>query len=275
MKESLVFKLGFYCFFLVFCALWLVPVVFLVFTSLKSPPDLVNYSWFLPPRQIHWDNFARAWKSGNLSVYMRNSALLCITKVPLGILVAGLASFGLTRLQFRWANQTFFVILLGMMVPLQATLVPNKLLLMALHLNNTLPGLLLLYIAFGVPFGVLIMRGFMRTIPREMDDAALMDGCGSFALFWRIVMPLAGPATATLIILDTLSTWNELLLAVVYVQKNSFRTITVGLMQFKQEYITDYTLLNAGVLISIVPVFVVFLVFQKYFVKGLAGALKG
>jgi raffinose/stachyose/melibiose transport system permease protein len=275
MKESVGFRSFFYIFISLFCLLWLVPVVFLVFTSMKSNPDLVNYSWFLPPRQIQWSNFAKAWNEGNLSVYMRNSAFLCIAKVPLGIIIAGLASFGLTRLEFRWADQFFFFILLGMMVPIQATLVPNKNLMLALHLNDTLPGLLLLYIAFGVPFGVLILRGFIRTIPKELDDAAVIDGCSSLGLFWRIIMPLARPAVATLIILDTLATWNELLLAVVFVQKSTFRTITVGLMHFKLEYTTDYTLLNAGVLISIVPVFIVFLAFQRYFVKGLAGALKG
>jgi raffinose/stachyose/melibiose transport system permease protein len=275
MRESLGFKFFFYIFLSLFCLVWLVPVVFLVFTSLKSNPDLVNYSWFLPPKNVQWGNFSQAWKEGNLSVYMRNSALLCLVKVPLGIIVAGLASFGLTRLRFRWENQIFYFILLGMMVPIQATLVPNKLLMMSLHLNDTLPGLLILYIAFGISFDVLILRGFIRTIPRELDDSALIDGCSSLGLFWRIIMPLSKPAVATLVILDTLGTWNELLLAVVFVQKNTFRTITVGLMHFKLEYTTDYTLLNAGVLISIIPVFTIFLIFQRFFVKGLAGALKG
>ena len=257
------------------CVIWLVPIVFVIFTALKSHAELYSRSWFLPPKIINWSNFSDAWVQGNMGKYLRNSVIVSVVKVPLGILVSALASFALSRMRFRWAELVFFFFFLGMLVPVQATLVPNKILLGSLHLYDTLPGLILIYVAFGVPFGVLILRGFMRTIPKELDEAAFIDGCSHFESFRRIIMPLAGPAIATLVILDFLGTWNDFLFATVYIQNDAFRTITTGLLQFRRMYQTDYTLMNAGVLMSVIPMFVVFLLFQRYFVSGLSGALKG
>jgi raffinose/stachyose/melibiose transport system permease protein len=265
----------FYVLFPLLCLIWLIPVVFIVFTALKSHGDLYTSSWFLPPKIVSWGNFKEAWTQGNMGTYIRNSAIICIVKVPLGIAVSALASFALSRMSFRWADLTFFFFFLGMLVPVQATLVPNKILLGIIHLYDTIPGLTLIYVAFGIPFGVLILRGFMRTIPKELDDAAFIDGCSHFATFRRIIVPLSGPAIATLIILDFLGTWNDFLFATVYIQNDAFRTITTGLLQFRRMYQTDYTLMNAGVLMSVIPIFVVFLLFQRYFVSGLSGALKG
>lgn len=206
---------------------------------------------------------------------MGNSLLISIVKVPLGILVNALAAFALTRLNFKWATGMFIFILIGMMVPMQATLVPLNMMLNAVNLNNTFPGIIFVYLGFGIPFGILVLRGFMLAIPRDLDEAAVIDGCNELDKFFRIIVPIAMPAIATLFILDFLATWNEFLLAQIFITKESMQPITAGLLSFQGQHSTNYTLLNAGVLISILPVMVVYVFFQKYLISGMVGAVKG
>jgi len=227
------------------------------------------------PNPFHWENFSKAWNQGNMGLYMKNTLIICLVKVPLGILIEALAAYSLTRMVFKWNNLLFAFFLVGMMIPMQATLVPLNMFLNKTHLVSTYPGIFLIYIGFGIPFGILILRGFFRTIPKEIDESAVIDGCGEMGKFLRIILPLSMPAVATLVIFDFMATWNEFLLAQIFITKDTMRTITTGLMAFKGEHSADYTLMNAGVLISILPSLIVYLLFQKYFVSGLAGSVKG
>ncbi|MFC5451278.1 carbohydrate ABC transporter permease [Paenibacillus aestuarii] len=256
-------------------ALFLIPLAFIAFTAVKSNADLMNHPFYTLPKQVHWENFLKAWKQGRMDMYMKNTVLISVIKVPLGILIEALAAFALTRLNFKWSEPLFTLFLVGMMIPIQATLVPLNIFLNKTHLVSTYPGIILIYIGFGIPFGILILRGFFRTIPKELDEAALIDGCGDIGKFFRVIIPLSMPAIATLVIFDFMATWNEFLLAQIFITKDTMKTITTGLMAFRGQFTTDYTLLNAAVLISIVPIFIVYLTFQKYFVNGMAGSVKG
>lgn len=138
------------------------------------------------------------------------------------------------------------------------------------HVNR----LIILYIGFGIPFGVLVMRGFFRTIPTAIIEAARIDGCSYFRIFFRIALPLAMPAVITLCILDGVATWNEFILAQIFLRSDELRTLPLGLVQFSTQFSTQYDQLAAAVLISVVPVIFVFLFFQRYFVSGMAGAVK-
>lgn len=253
----------------------LVPVVFIAFTAVKSNAELLSKPFYAIPEKIHWNNFTEAWERGRLGMYMKNTAIISFTKVPLGILVEALAAYAIARMKFRGSNAVFALFLVGMMIPMQATLVPLNILLNKLNLVNTYPGIFLIYIGFGIPFGILILRGFFRTIPKELDEAALIDGCSEMGKFFRIILPLSMPAVATLFIFDFMATWNEFLLAQIFITKDSMRLITTGLLAFRGEYSTNYSLMNAGVLISVLPILGVYLAFQRYFVEGLAGAVKG
>ncbi|WP_019636656.1 carbohydrate ABC transporter permease [Paenibacillus fonticola] len=269
-------RILFYMFLIVFAFLWLIPIFFMLFTALKSPADLFgSESLFSFPKRIEWSNFTEAWLAGNMSVYMKNSLFITLIKVPAGIFIAALGAFALTRLNYKWSNPTFVLILIGMMIPVQVTLVPLSMLLKLTNLIDSHLGIIIVYLGFGIPFAVLVLRGFFRTIPKELDDAARMDGCSDFGLFWRILLPIAMPAVATLVILDFLSTWNEFLLSQIFLTSNELRTIPSGLMIFKGEFGTNYGLMNAGVLISVIPILIIYLMFQKYFVQGLAGSVKG
>lgn len=264
-----------YGFLILLSAVFLIPVVFIAFTALKSNADLMSHPFYSLPQKLQWSNFAKSWDQGKMSMYMKNTIVICLIKVPLGILVEALAAFALTRLDFKWSSPMFSFFLVGMMIPMQATLVPLNIFLNKTHLVSTYPGIILVYIGFGIPFGILILRGFFRTIPKELDEAALIDGCGIMGKFVRIILPLSMPAVATLVIFDFMATWNEFLLAQIFITKDSMKTITTGLLAFKGEHSTDYTLMNAAVLISMIPILAVYLAFQKYFVNGLAGSVKG
>lgn len=272
MKPS---KVLFYVFISLLAFLWLVPVFVLVFTALKSPGDLYSGSLFSLPTKYQWGNFIKAWHQGNLGMYMRNSLLISIIKVPLGIFIAALAAFGLTRMNFKWEKPLYIFIILGMTIPFQACLVPLVIMLKKLHLLNSYVGLTILYLGFGIPFAVLVLYGFFKGIPTELDEAARIDGCSDFRLFSRIILPLALPAISALFILDFLATWNEFLLAQIFLVSDHLKTVPTGIMAFRGQYSTNYTLMMAGVLLSVLPVLIVYIVFQKHFVKGFGGAIKG
>jgi raffinose/stachyose/melibiose transport system permease protein len=257
------------------CILFLIPVIFVVLTSLKSLKDLNTLPFFQLPGTLHFENFSKAWVNGRLGTYFGNSALICAIKVPLGILIEALAAFALTKMSFKWSNPVFAIFLVGMMVPGQASLIPLNIMLNASHLSNTYVGLIVIYIAFGLPFGILVLWGFFRTIPNEIDGAAKVDGCSDTQRFFRVILPLAKPAMAALVIIDFLATWNEFLLAQIFISKDSMKTITNGLMSFVGQHFTDFTQLNAGVLLTMIPPLIIYLVFQKHFVSGIAGAIKG
>ena len=267
-------KVALFYFALVLAALiWFTPVITLVLTALKDAGDFAVNGAFSLPKSIRWANFTEAWETG-VGNYFWNSVIVTGVKVPIGIVIESLAAFALTHMNFKWADRIFTYILIGLIVPMQMTLVPLTILMNALNLIDTLTGLIILYIGFGVPFGVLVMRGFFRTLPTAVIEAARIDGCSWFRIFYRIALPLALPAVLSLCILDGVATWNEFILAQIFLRSDELRTLPLGLVQFSTQFSTQYDQLAAAVLISVVPVVLVFLFFQRYFVAGMGGAVK-
>lgn len=268
-------KIVFYVLLTLLALIWLIPVITVFITALKSQGDFYSgESLFSLPEKMKWSNFADAWTKGRLGQYMKNGLVISLMKVPLGILVESMAAFAITRLQVKHKTGIFVFFLMGMMLPHQMALIPLNRFFSSHNLINQYGGLFVVYIGFGIGYGVLVFRGFMRTIPKDLDEAAYIDGCGVARLYWNIILPNVKPALATVFIIDFLSTWNEFLLQSILITKDSLRTVPNGLMSFIGEYGTDYGLLNAGVLISVIPVLVVYLAFQNYFVEGMSGAVK-
>lgn len=269
-------KAALYAILVLLAAIWIVPMFTLVATAIKGKQDFYSgKGLFSLPDQIAWSNFSNAITEGRLLLYMKNDLIISGLKVPIGIVVEALAAFALTRLNIKRKTGIFIFFLIGMMLPFQVALVPINVIYSRLNLLNTYFGLFYVYIGFGISYGILVLRGFFRSIPREIDEAAYIDGCSKWQLFWRVIFPIAKPAVATLVITDFLATWNEYLLASVIINDNKMKTVPVGIMTFVGEHGTNYGYLCAGVLITVVPVLLVYLVFQRYFVEGLAGAVKG
>lgn len=257
--------------------LWLLPALLVVADSLKSPQQLFSPSGLISfPTHPDFGNYAAAWTTGTLGSYMRNSAMITLIKVPIAItLEAGLAYYLVVRGRTRFANWVFGFVIVGMIFPPQASLVPLHSLLQTVHLFNTWTGLILIYIGFGLPFGTLLLRSFFRVVPGELAEAARIDGAGALAVFLKIYVPMSWPAIAALAIFDTVWTWNEFLFAQLFITSDSLRPVQAGLISLNGKYSEDFMLLSAGVVLSIIPVVVVYVIFQRKFVSGLAGALKG
>lgn len=260
---------------IVFALIWLMPFITILLSATRTQGDLISRGVFSWPSVVRWENFVDAWNTGGFTDYFRNSLLLIVFKVPLGLLIASLAAYPLAKMQFRGSSLVFIFFLIGLAVPVQVTLQPLLVMMKNLGIANSLAALVPPYIAFGLPFQIFVMRGFFRLLPNELIEAARVDGASDLGIFFRIMLPLSLPPLATLAIIDALATWNEFLIALVLISGKASRTVPIGLLQFQGEFSSQYTLLMAGVLISIIPVLIIFVFLQRYFVAGLAGGVKG
>lgn len=259
----------------VIAALWIAPFAFIIFTSLKSNASVMGASAFSPPVDLDWTNYVAAWERGNFSRTVVNSAIITIVKVPLGLVISAMAAYALSRIELVGGRIIFLLIVFGTMIPFQALLAPLFALVNGFGLINTKIGVILPYLAFGVPYQVFVLNGFFKDLPKELSEAALIDGASHFAIFWRIFLPLSLPALAALLVLDFVATWNEFAMALVILQDKTAWTLPLGLMSFQSQFANDYGQLNAAIAMTVLPAAIVYMIFQRYFVSGLtAGAVK-
>ncbi len=269
--DWLVFALVFFA-----ALVWLGPFLFVAMTSIRGQGEMLSNGVFSIPTTFRLSNFAVAWNVGHFSTYFVNSSIVTATKVPIGVLIASLAAYPLAKMRFAGSTPIFVLFLIGLAIPIHVTLLPVFILLKNIGVLNTLFALYPPYVAFGLPFGIFVMRGFFRGIPTELIEAARLDGASELTIFARVMLPLAKPAVVTLFIIDGLNTWNEFLLALVLIQTDRWKTVPLGLLNFQGEYGSRYPELTAGILIAIAPILVVYLLFQRYLVGGLTtGAIKG
>ena len=260
---------------IVIAIVWIAPFVFIVFTSLKANSTVMGSSAFAPPTSLEWRNFAGAWARGHFSTTVFNSAIITTIKVPLGLLISAMAAYALSRIRLPAGRAIFLLVLFGTMLPFQVMLAPLFTLVNSFGLINTKVGIILPYLAFGVPYQVFILHGFFSEVPKELSEAALVDGASHFTIFRRIFLPISLPVLAALLILDFVATWNEFAMALVILQDNSTWTLPLGLMSFQSQFQSDYGQLNAAIVMTVLPATIVYLIFQRYFVSGLtSGAIK-
>src|SRR5690348_13186260 len=256
-------------------ALVVIPLVVLLSVALKSPVDLLNnpMGW---PAQFMWSNFADAWNNAALGQAFFNSVLITGATV-LGLIVCGsLAAYPLARYTGPWSQRIYVYFVAGLIVPLQLGLFPLYKEMHDLQLINTYQGAILLYIAANLPFVIFLYTGFIKTVPRELEEAALLDGAGPMRTFWMIVFPLLRPVTATVAITSALSTWNDFFIPLIFLQRDGMQTLPLAIFNFVGQYNNNWPLIFASVIISSLPLIVLFLVLQRYFIKGItAGALRG
>jgi raffinose/stachyose/melibiose transport system permease protein len=221
-------------------------------------------------------NLATAWDEGNFGTYLRSSAIVTASVVAISTVLSILAGYAFGLMRFRGAQVLFYVFLLGLMVPLEAIVVPLYYDLRDAGLTDTYWALILPQAGLSTAFGTFWMRAFFRSVPRSLIEAARLDGSSSWMTLWRIVLPLGRPAVLTMVVLVFMWTWNEFLLALVMVSDESLRTAPLGLAFFQGRNTSDEALLSAGALIVAAPVVVVYLFLQRHFIRGmLGGAVKG
>lgn len=255
--------------------IWIAPFVFIVFTSLKTSAEVMQGSAFAPPKNLALQNYAGAWAKGNFSTTAFNGALISLIKVPLGLILSAMAAYALARIEIPLRKVALVAILFGTMIPFQVMLAPIFRQVNAFGLINTYPGIILPYLAFGVPYQVFILHGFFSAVPKELSEAARIDGAGHFTIFRRIFLPISLPALAALFILDFVATWNEFAMALVILQDKDMWTLPLGMMAFQSQFQSNYGQLNAAIVMTVLPAALVYLIFQRSFVAGLtSGAVK-
>lgn len=266
------FALASYCLGSVAAFVWCVMV------SLKTNPEFFSTSPWSPPARPRFGNYAEAWNTAQISRFFANSVYTTVTSVVLGLLISVMAAYILARVDFPGRAVVRLVFLSGLMMPGFLVVVPLYFLLRDLHLLGTLNGLVVVYIAGQVPFNVFVLSSFFASLPKEIEEAAYVDGASPSRTFFRVVLPQAMPAVTSVAVLNTLTTWNEFFFALVFLTDETKQTLPVGILglQVNAEYAANWVQLFAGLVITMIPVLVLFAFAQDRIARGLtAGALKG
>lgn len=264
-----------YAILFAFFAACLLPFIWIVGIAIKSKREFYQAPFALP-KNPQWANFAKAWTVGHFGEFFPNSVILAVPTVVGVVICSTLAGYAFARINFWGRDSIFYLFLLGMMIPFQAIMIPLYYQLRDLQLLGTYLAGILPLLALGLPFGIFLMRAFFLGLPPELADAAKIDGCNDMNVLWRIMLPLAQPALATLMVVQFINAWNSFLLPLLYMQAQKLRPLTLGLLYFQTRYESDYTMIAGGIAITIAPMILIYVLFQNQIVKGLtAGALKG
>jgi ABC-type glycerol-3-phosphate transport system permease component len=263
-----------YSVFIAILVLVLYPMIWMFYTSFKEQWQIFADPFALP-NSLNLANYTKAWTTGNFQRYFMNSIIVTLPSLAGILLVSSLAAYAFARFQFRGSNVLFVFFLIGIMVPPQAIVIPAFQIVARLGLINSFVGLIFTYLSW-CPIGVFILTTFFRGLPIEIEDAAKIDGASALGIFWRIALPLAKPALATVAIFYFVWVWNDFMYPLLYLQNDKMNTIPMGLMLFNGKYMVDWGMQTAALSIAtFVPIFF-YMIFQDKFVKGLtAGAVKG
>ncbi len=279
---AIVLKSLVYCALCSYLVIVLFPMLWLLYTSLKTDREIFLDPFSLPAMDdLQWVNFANAWTKGFFGDYFFNSVLLTVATVLGSLLLSAMAAYALARFTFPGVRPLFFYFLAGLMVPLQLAIVPLFFQMKDFGLLNSRWGILIVYVAFGMPFAVFILTGFFKSLPSGLHESALIDGAGEFRAFWSIMLPLARPGLITVGIFSFLSTWNEFFMAFMFLSgegSQHLRTLPLGLANITivSQYRSDWGMAFAGLVLIMTPTLVVYGFLQQYLTKGITvGALKG
>lgn len=253
---------------LIMSVIALYPLYYMVITAFKSRDSYLN-NQFLPPLRPTLANIQEALVRGNLITWMFNSVVVTVFSVLIATAVSVLAAYALARMEFRGRDSILNGTVSLMVVPPVILIVPLFLLMVNVGLINTLPSVIIVYSGLTIPLSVYLLTNFFRTLPYEIEEAARIDGCSTFGILWRIMLPLSAPALLTCIIVNALWVWNELLIALVFLQSNDSRTLIAGLTLFKGQFSVNEPLVMSGALIATVPMLLLYLFGQRFFIRGL------
>jgi raffinose/stachyose/melibiose transport system permease protein len=256
-----------YAVLVVFTLAALTPFTWTLLNSVKTNNEIMSKPFSMPEKFL-WGNYREAWTTGKLDVYFWNSVVSTIPVVVVSIAISALAGYAVARITFWGRSFLLFLFLFGLTVPFQAKVIHLYYVLMGLHLLDNLWGVILPSI--GGPFGIFLMRAFFLQLPNELVDSAKIDGCSELGVFWRVMFPLAQPAIVSLVVFSFMAIWNEYFLALIVLTSDVRRTLPLGVVHFQSRYYTDYRLVFAALVVSIIPVVVVYLAFQRQFIRGVA-----
>lgn len=259
----------------IICFLYLYPIFLVLISAVKSKHDLAVNSFGLP-REFTFGFFKNAFESMHYFRSIGNTAIIGGFSVGFLIIFASMASYVIVRRNNRFYNAMYLLFLAGMIIPFQMTMIPLYKVMLTLHLMSSYPGLIFIYLASLTPFSVFLLSGFVKSVPKELEEAANIDGCGIYKSFYSIVFPLLKPALTTVSVLNLFAIWNDFLMPMLFMQDTRKMTITVQLSAFQGKYMNDWSLIFAGVCLIVLPMLLIYLLAQRFIIDGItAGALKG
>jgi ABC-type glycerol-3-phosphate transport system permease component len=264
-----VLSLAMYGFVAVYSLFVLLPMVWMIFAAFKTKREIFVDPMGLPDT-LSFAAFGRAWAIG-LGAFLFNSALVTFVAVLIIVVVAGMAAYVLARSEYLWMRWVYLLVVVCFAVPVHAVLVPLFQMVSAAGLLNSRLAIVLPYAAYGIPFTTVLFYAFFLDFPKELEDAARLDNCNRFQTFFRVILPLSGPALASASIFQAVFIWNEFLLALLMLTRPSLKTLPVGIFELTSEFTSDWPAVMAGLSIAILPIVTIFFFSQKYFVKSLQG----
>ncbi|MEG6567956.1 carbohydrate ABC transporter permease [Thermoanaerobacterium saccharolyticum] len=272
-------KIGFYlleAMLVVWAIIQLYPLFWLFLFSVKNNTEIFGGNILGFPRIWQWSNYSEALSSGNVGRYFINSSIVTILTIVISSILVSTSAYAIVRMKWKYSKLVLTIFLMGMMVPIHATLLPLFIILKNLNLLNTYASLVIPYVAFAIPMGIFILTGFLYTIPRELEESAFLDGCSIYKSFYYIILPLIRPALATIAIFTYLSTWNELMFANTFINNDAIKTLTVGIMSLSGQYQTEWGPIGAGLVIATIPTILIYVLLSEQVQKSLVvGAVKG
>ena len=260
-----------------FCLSSIAAFAWMLMVSLKTTPEFVSTSPWTPPKEAHFENYAIAWKKAKMGSFFGNSIFVATVGASSSVAVSALAAYVIGRIHFKLKELLANYFIIGYMIPLMLTVIPLYFFIRGIGISSGMAPLVLLYIASGVPFNILILRGFFESLPSELEEAATIDGASPFRIFWQIMLPLCRAGLVSAFLINFLSLWNEFFLALIFLKQQN-ATLPLGLyfMANRAAYTAQWTDLFAGMFIASIPVLIIFAILHNQITKGItAGAIKG
>ncbi|WP_420819412.1 carbohydrate ABC transporter permease [Paenibacillus thalictri] len=252
------------------------PLLWLLIYSLKTNEEILSGSFFSLPHTPQWANYQYAYEAGSYLRYLFNSFFVTAVTLVAVIILSSMVAYAISRFRWRFGQAIMLVFLVGIMIPLQATLLPLMIIFKNLHILNTHLALILPYITFSTPIAVFILSGFMKSLPHELEESAVMDGAGVFRTFLSIILPISRPPIMTVSILTCISIWNEYILAATFISSEKLKTLPFGVYSFVSQYSANYGAIGAFLVLGALPIIIVYFALSEKISKGMvAGAVKG
>jgi raffinose/stachyose/melibiose transport system permease protein len=261
---------------IIWAILCLFPIYWLFTFSLKNNTEIFGGNIVGLPQVYRWSNYSNSLLNGKVGIYLLNSIIVTALTILFTVLASTMATFAMQRMRWKLSKVAMSILLVGMMIPIHAALLPVFVVMRNLKLINTIWSLIIPYTGFAIPMGIMIISGILDGIPRELDESACIDGCSVYRLFFSIILPLLRPAIATCAIFTFLQSWNELMMAVTFINKDVAKTLTVGIQSMAGQYLTEWGPIGAALMVATIPTLLLYFLLSSQVQKSLvAGAVKG
>ncbi|WP_053218505.1 carbohydrate ABC transporter permease [Virgibacillus senegalensis] len=251
------------------------PIVWLFLFSLKDNREIFSGSPFALPTELKWENYAKVWEGG-IGVYFFNSVWITGLAIILTVLLASMATFAITRMHWKWSGFVLGLFMVGLMIPIHSALIPLFSMFLNVNLIDHPLSIVITYTAYNLPITMMILLGFYYTLPREIEEAAIIDGSSIHRLFFQIILPMTIPIMSTTVIINMIYNWNEFVFVNTFISSDKYKTLTVGIQNFIGQYMTDWGAIGATLIISVLPILLAFIFFSNKVVEGISSsAVKG